>query len=216
MKKLVTILIIISNLFVITSIVLACFDIQFITRNTSSFFDKMIIWLIYLVFIFISLTVFCIWVYANIHFWKPGNAVIVILLTTLCLFLIFALPMEILNMYFGVMGKNPFPVLFYVFFALFFVLDFVIMFFILKKKKKQAAVSSMIIKSIPMVSTIVILSAFLTVYGDAAIFYLQVDKIALWIKILVTIGSIIYFLIFLIAPLVGIVNFYLLEKYIKD
>jgi hypothetical protein len=62
MRKMMVILFVISNLLVAASIVLAFINIEFNFINTSSFVDKMLSWLVFMLFIFLVLVVVCIWV----------------------------------------------------------------------------------------------------------------------------------------------------------
>jgi hypothetical protein len=208
-RKMLIVFMVISNFLLIAAVVLAFtnIDLQFI--NTSSFVDKILSWLIFLLVMFLSLVVLCLGVYSIIHFWTPGNGFIVMLLTCLCGFLIFALPMEVINKYFDSIRHTPFPVLFYIFFAVFFILDFAIIALFLQGDKKRLPVPVLIKKMFPAITVMIVLSAFITVYGYSAVLYLQAEGIDALAKVFVTIGNVVYFLVFLIAPLVGLVNFYL-------
>ena len=212
MRKILIAFILISNLLVIASVVLAFTDINFRFINTSSFADKLFSWLVFMLIMFLILVVLCICVYCVVHFWEPGNAFIVILLTALGGFLVFALPMEVINKYFDCIGTTPLPVLFYVFFAVFFVLDLLIAGFLLLGAKNPLTMSAMIKKITPALAALIVLSAFITVYGYSAILYLQAEGIDAAAKVFVTIGNVIYCLVFLIVPLVGIANFYVADE----
>jgi hypothetical protein len=212
MRKMFIAFIVISNLLVIASVVLAFTDINFRFINTSSFTDKLFSWLVFMLIMFLALVVLCICVYCVVHFWEPGNAFIVILLTALGGFLVFALPAEVIDKYFDGIGTTPLPVLFYVFFAVFFSLDLLIVGFLLLGAKNPLTMSAIILKLIPALAAMIVLSLFITVYGYSAILYLQAQGIDATAKVFVTIGNVIYFLVFLIVPMVGMANFYVSDK----
>jgi hypothetical protein len=212
MRKMLIAFIVISNLLVIAAVVLAFTNIEFHFINTSSFVDKLFSWLVFMLVMFLALVVLCICVYCVIHFWEPGNAFIVIFLTALGGFLVLALPMEVIQKYFDVINQTSFPTLFYVFFAVFFCLDFFIVAILSLGDERRLSVSFMLMRTIPLIAPIIILSAFITVYGYSAILYLQDEAIDITSKVFVTIANVIYFFVFLIVPLVVITKFYLWNK----
>jgi hypothetical protein len=120
--------------------------------------------------------------------------------------------MEVIQKYFDIINQTSFPTLFYVFFAVFFSLDFLIVAILLLGDERRLSISAIVIRIIPIITAIIILSAFITVYGYSAILYLQDEAIDITSKVFVTIANVIYFLVFLIVPLVGITKFYLSYK----